>query len=98
MTKTEEEKERGTTFTKAPSTGLVKETILAGAGAPRERTTPQTPVLVNQGQGNATEVNTAVRGGQRRGPKTMVADLGGANTKGEAPANTPRHAQRRGHM
>ena len=31
VTKTEEEKERGRPFTKAPSTGLVKETITAGA-------------------------------------------------------------------
>ena len=103
VTKTEEEKERKT-FTKAPSTGLVKETIPAGAEkvdvrAPREsgrEDNAQIPVLLNQGQGNATEVNIAVRAAAQR-----TEDHGGgcgANTKGEAPANTPTMHSVKGHL
>ena len=84
------------TFTKAPSTGLVKETIPAGAEkvdvrAPREsgrEDNAQIPVLLNQGQGNATEVNTAVRAAAQR-TEDHSGGFGGANTTGEAPANTP---------
>ena len=62
------------TFTKAPSTGLVKETIPAGAEkldvrAPKEsgrKDNAQIPVLLDQGLGNATEVNTAVRAAAQR--------------------------------
>ena len=83
------------TFTKAPSTGLVKKTIPAGAEkvdvrAPREsgrEDNAQIPVLLNQGQGNATEVNTAVRAAAQR-TEDHSGGFGGADTKGEAPANT----------
>ena len=62
------------TFTKAPSAGLVKETIPAGAEkadvrAPREsggEGSAQIPVLLGQGQGNATEVYTPVRAAAQR--------------------------------
>ena len=84
------------TFTKAPSTGLMKETIPAGAQkldvrAPREsggEDNAQIPVLLNQGHGNATEVSTAVRAAAHR-TEDHSGGFGGANTKGEAPANTP---------
>ena len=83
------------TFTKEPSTGLVKETIPVGAQkldvrASREsggEDNAQIPVLLNQGQGNATEVNTAVRAAAHR-TEDHSGGFGGANTKGEAPANT----------
>ena len=84
------------TFTKAPSTGLVAETIPAGAEkvdvrAPREsgrEDNAQIPVLLNQGQGNATELNTTVRAAAQR-TQDHSGGFGGANTKGEAPTNTP---------
>ena len=59
--------------------------------APRERggkDNAQIPVLLNQGQGNATEVNTAVRAAAQR-TEDHGGGFGGTNTKGEAPANTP---------
>ena len=92
MTKTEEEKERGETFTKAPGIGLMKETIPAGAEkvdvrAPRE-SGERGHVLLDQGQGNATEVNTAVRAATQR-TEDHSGGFGGADTKGESPANTP---------
>ena len=85
----------------ALGTGLVKETIPAGAEkvdvrAAREsggEVNAQIPVLPRQG--NATEVNTAVRAAAQR-TEDHSGGIGGANTKGGAPANTPRHAQRRG--
>ena len=99
-----EEGERET-FTKAPGTGLVKETIPAGAQevnvrAPREsggEDDAQVPVLLNQGQGNATEVNTAVRAAAQR-TKDHGGGFGGANTKGEAPTNTPGMHGIEGHL
>ena len=63
--------------------------------APRERKgedNAQMPVL-DQGQGNAAEVYTAV-GRPRRGPKTLVADLGGRHKRRSA-SEHPRHAPRR---
>ena len=91
------------TFTKAPSTGLVKETIPAGAEkldvrAPREsgrEDNAQIPVLLNLRQGNATEVNTAVRAAAQR-TEDHSGGFGGANT--EAPANTPGMHSVKGHL
>ena len=84
------------TFTKAPSTGLVKKTIFSGTKkvyvrAPREsgrKDNAQIPVLLNQGQGNPTEVNTAVRAAAQR-TEDQRGGFGGADTRGESPANTP---------
>ena len=45
------------------------------------------PVLLDQRQGNATKVNTAVRAAAHR--TEDHSGRFGANTKGEAPANTP---------
>ena len=77
-------------------TGLVKETIPTGTEkvdvrAPREsgrEDNAQIPVLLNQGQGNAPEVNTAVRAAAQR-TEDHKGRFGGANTQGEAPPNTP---------
>ena len=88
------------TFTKAPGTGLVKETIPAGAErvdvrAPREsggEDNAQIPLLLDQGQGNATEVNTAVRAAAQR-TEDHSGGFGGADTNA---SEHPRHAQRRG--
>ena len=88
------------TFTKAPSAGLVKETIPVRADnvdvrAPRKggrKDNAEIPVLLDQGQGNAAKVHTAVRAAQRT--KDHSCGLGGADTKGEAPANTPSTASR----
>ena len=97
VTKTEDEKERGRPSPRhQPSTGLVKKTIPSGTKkvdvrAPRERgrkDNAQILALVNQGQGNATEVNTAVRAPVQR-TEDHGGGFGGTNTKGEAPANTP---------
>ena len=93
------------TFTIAPGTGLVKETIPAGAEkvdvrAPREsgrEDNAQMPVLLDEGQGNATEVNTAVRAAAQR-TEDHSGGFGGANTKGEAPANTPGMHSDEGHL
>ena len=63
--------------------------------APRERGEDNAQVLLNQGQGNATEVNTAVWAAAQR-TEDHSGGFGGADTKGEAPSNTPRHAQHRG--
>ena len=84
------------TFTKAPSTGLVKETIPAGAEKVNVRVlresgredNAQIPVLVDLGQGNASKVNAAVRAAAQR-TENHCGGLGGADTKGDAPANTP---------
>ena len=78
------------TFTKAPSTGLVKETIPAGAEKVDVRASrdsgfedsAQIPVLLNQVQGNATEVNTAVRAVAQRTEDR--GGFGGANTASRA--------------
>ena len=93
------------TFTKTPGTGLVKETIPARAQkvdvrAPREsggEDNAQIPVLLNQRQGNATKVNTAVRAAAQR-TEDHGGGFGGANTKGEAPANTPGMHGIEGHL
>ena len=88
------------TFTKAPSTGLVKETIPAGAekiDVRAARDNAQIPVLLNQGQGNATKVNTAVRAAAQR-TEYHSGGFGAANTKGEAPANTPGMHSVEGHL
>ena len=80
--------------------GTVKETIPAGAErvdvrAPRVgEDNAQIPALLDQGQGNATEVNTAVRTAAQR-TEDHSGGSGGANTKGEAPEH-PRHPQHRG--
>ena len=97
-----EEGERET-FTKAPSTGLVRKTISTGAEkfdvrAPREsggEDNAHIPVLLNQGQGNATKVNTAVRAAAQR-TEDHGGGFGGANTKGEA--NTPGMHSVEGHL
>ena len=75
------------TFTKTRGTGLVKETIPARAEkvdvrAPREcgrEDNAQIPVLLDQGQENATEVNTAVRAAAHR--TAIVANLVGPTPK-----------------
>ena len=98
----ENSRRKGETFTKAPSTGLIKEMIPAGAEkldvrAPREsggKNDTEIPQLLKQGQGNATEVNTAVRAAAQR----TEDGFGGANTKGEAPANTPGMHSVKGHL
>ena len=90
------------TFTKAPGTGLVKETIPAGAQevdvrAPREsgrEDNAQIPVLLDQGQGNATEVNPAVRAAAQR-TEDHSGGFGGRHQRRNA-SEHPRHAQRRG--
>ena len=59
--------------------------------APRERgreDNAQIPVLLDEGQGNAARVYTAVRAAAQR-TKDHCGGIGGANTTGEAPANTP---------
>ena len=74
----------------------MKETISAGAQkvdvkAPREsggEDNAQVPVLLDQRQGNATKVNTPVRAAAHR-TEDHSGRFGGANTKGEAPANNP---------
>ena len=74
----------------------MKKTISSGTKkvdvrAPRERggkDNAQIPVLLNQGQGNATEVNTAVRAAAQR-TEDHGGGFGGANTKGEVLANNP---------
>ena len=86
----------GETFTKAPSTGLVEETIPTGAEkvdvrAPRQsgrEDNAQIPVLLDQGQGNATELNTVVRAAAQS-TEDHSGGFGGTNTKGETPADTP---------
>ena len=68
--------------------------------APREsgrEDNAEIPVLLNQGQGNATEVNTAVRA-VAQGTEDHGGGFGGANTKGEAPANTPGMHSVEGHL
>ena len=59
--------------------------------APREsggEDNAQVPVLLDQRQGNATKVNTAVRAAAHR-TEDHSGRFARANTKGEAPANTP---------
>ena len=83
----------------ALGTGLVKETIPAGAEkvdvrAAREsggEVNAQIPVLPR-----ARERHRGEHSSQGRRAEDHSGGIGGANTKGEAPANTPRHAQRRG--
>ena len=84
------------TFTKAPSIGLVKETIPARTDkidvraqrkGGREDNT-QVPVLLDQRQGNAAKMYTAVRAAAQR-TKDHSGGLGGADTKIETPANAP---------
>ena len=70
----------------------MKETIPTGAEkAPREsggEDNAQTPVLLDQGQGNA-EVHAAVRAAAHR-TEDNSGGFGGANTEGETSANKPR--------
>ena len=90
-------KRKRETFTKAAGTGMVKETIPAGAETvdvrtPREsggEDNAQTPLLLDQERGNATEVNTAVRAAAQR-TEDHSGGFGGANTIREAPANSLR--------
>ena len=81
------------TFTKTPGTGLVKETIPAGAQkvdvrAPREsggEDNAQIPVLLDQRQGNHQGEHSSQGG--RAEDRRPWCGFGGANTKGEAPAS-----------
>ena len=83
----------------------MKETIPAVAEkvdvrAPRESVgedNAQVPVLLDLGQGNATEVNTAVRAAAHR-TEDHSGGFGGADTKGEAPTNTPGMHSVEGHL
>ena len=96
MTKTEDEKERerdlrqGTKHSPGEKDDPLgnKESQREGAKRERGKDNAQIPVLLNQRQGNATEVNTAVRAAAQR-TEDHGGGYGGANTKGEAPANTP---------
>ena len=65
--------------------------------APREsgrEDNAQIPVLLDQGQRN---VNTAVRAAAQR-TEDQSGGFGGADTKGEAPANTPDLHSVEGHL
>ena len=83
------------TFTNAPGTGLVKETISMGAEkldvrAKREWGRGQRPNFCSAGpgQGNATEVNTAIRAAGQR-----TEDHGGGSA-----SEHPKHARHRGQL
>ena len=84
--------------------GERKETIPAGEEkvdrrAPREsggEDNAQILVQLNQGQGNATEVNTAVRAAAQRTEDHSVGL--GADTKRETPANAPGSHSVEGHL
>ena len=99
----EDEKGERETFTKAPSTSLVKETTpreKVDVRAPREggrENNTQVPVLLNQRQGNAAKMYTEARTTAQR-TKDHGGGFGGANTKGEAPANTPGMHSVEGHL
>ena len=105
MTKTEDEEGERETFTKAPSTGLVRKTIPAraekvDARAPRESgergQRPNTCTAEPRAR-NATEVSTAVRAAAQR-TEDHSGGFGGADSKGEAPANTPGMRSIEGHL
>ena len=91
------------TFTKAPSTGLVKKTIPRGTEkvdvrAPREsgrEDNAQIPVLLDQGQGNATEVNTAVRASRAEDRRPWWR-IWWCEHQRRSASEHPRHEQRRG--